>query len=94
MDEYEDIVLLDDFSYALVGCVYEPDGTPIPCYQAIKVWEQLSSEGYSEEEADDFIEQYTAGIKVVWIHPLELRPEFTPDNRPHLTVVPKKEDMH
>jgi hypothetical protein len=87
MDDYEEIDLLDDFSYALVGCVYEPDGTPIPCYQAAKVWEQLSSEGYTEEEADDFIEQYTANVRVVWIHPLELRPEFSPDSRPHLRLV-------
>jgi hypothetical protein len=88
MDEYEEIVLLDEFNDALVGCVYDPAGTPIPCYSAKIAWSILSAEGYTEEEADDYVEKLTDGITVVWIHPLELQPEFEPDNRrPHLRLV-------
>ena len=87
MDEYEDIILLDEFNDALLGCVYNADGTPLPCYSAKIAWRILSAEGFTEEEADDYIEKLTEGITVVWIHPLELRPEFEPDKRPHLRLV-------
>ena len=87
MDEYEEIVLLDEFKDALVGCVYDPDGVPLPCYQTEVVWRLLAAEGFTEEQADDYIEQLTEGLRVVWIHPLELRPEFTPDKKPHLRLV-------
>jgi hypothetical protein len=87
MDEYEDIVLLEEFADALVGCVYDPEGTPIPCYVAEKVWEKLAGEGFSGEEADDYIDQLTDGLRVVWIHPLDLRPDFEPDKKPHLRLV-------
>lgn len=87
MDEYEDVILLDEFRDALLGCVYQPDGTPIPCYSAKITWSILSAEGFTEEEADDYIAQLTDGVSVVWIHPLELRPDFEPDSRPHLRLV-------
>lgn len=87
MDEYEEVTLLDEFSDALVGCVFDPEGNPIPCYQTEAVWKILSEDGMSEEEADQYLEALTFGMKVVWIHPLELRPDFEPDNKPHLRLV-------
>lgn len=88
MDDYEDIVLLEEFSDALVGCVYDSEGNPVPCYVAEKVWERLAAEGFNGEEADDYIDHLTEGMRVVWIHPLELRPDFEPDNnKPHLRLV-------
>ena len=33
MDDYEEIELLEGFEFALLGAVYEQDGTPVPCYQ-------------------------------------------------------------
>ena len=87
MDDYEDVVLLNEFSDALAGCVYDPEGNPIPCYIADKVMEILAGEGFSLEDADEYIEQITEGIRLIWIHPLELRPEFTPDKKPHLRIV-------
>jgi hypothetical protein len=51
-------------------------------------------EGYTEEQAVDYINEVTEGAKILWVHPLELEPEFTEDRRPLLTIVPKKEDMH
>lgn len=87
-EEYEDIELLsDDFHYALLGAVFEEDGTPVPCYSSGMIVEQLVKEGYNEEEAVDFINAETEGAKILWIHPLELQPAFTPDDKPHLRLV-------
>ena len=93
--EYEDIELLgDEFHHALVGAVFENDGTPVPCYSSGMVVEQLMREGLTEDQAVDYVNEVTDGAKILWIHPLELEPEFTEDRRPLLTIVPKKEDMH
>ena len=93
--EYEDIELLgDEFHHALVGAVFENDGTPVPCYSSGMVVEQLMREGMTEDQAVEYVNEVTDGAKILWIHPLELEPEFTEDRRPLLTIVPKKEDMH
>ena len=94
-DEYEEIEMLgEEFHDALLGAVFEEDGTPVPCYSSGAVVESLMNEGYTEEMAVDYINEVTADAKILWIHPLELEPEFTEDPRPLLTIVPKKEDMH
>ena len=86
--EYEDIELLgDEFHHALVGAVFENDGTPVPCYSSGMVVDQLMKEGLTEEQAVDYVNEVTEGTKILWIHPLELQPEFTPDNKPHLRLV-------
>ena len=90
MDEdFEEIELLgDEFHHALLGAVFENDGTPVPCYSSAAIVEQLmDDEGYTEEMAVDYINEVTEGAKILWIHPLELQPEFTPDNKPHLRLV-------
>lgn len=87
MDDYEEVVLLDEFSDALVGCVFDPEGTPIPCYVSERVMQILAEEGLSEDQAEEYIDQLTEGLRIVWIHPLELRPEFEPDRKPHLRLV-------
>jgi hypothetical protein len=51
------------------------------------VVDQLLTEGYTEEQAVDYINDVTEGAKILWVHPLELQPEFTPDGRPHLRLV-------
>ena len=88
-DEFEEIELLgDEFHHALLGAVFEQDGTPVPCYSSAAIVEQLmDDEGYTEDMAVDYINEVTADSKILWIHPLELEPEFTPDNRPHLRLV-------
>ena len=87
-EEYEEIELLsDDFHYALLGAVFENDGTPVPCYSSGAIVESLISEGYTEEQAVDYINEVTEGAKILWVHPLEIQPEFTPDGRPHLRLV-------
>ena len=90
MDEdFEEIELLgDEFHHALLGAVFENDGTPVPCYSSAAIVEQLmDDEGFTEEMAVDYINEVTEGAKILWIHPLELQPEFTPDNKPHLRLV-------
>jgi hypothetical protein len=88
-DDFEEIELLgDEFHHALLGAVFEDDGTPVPCYSSAAIVDQLmEGEGYTEEMAVDYINEVTEGAKILWIHPLELQPEFTPDNRPHLRLV-------
>jgi hypothetical protein len=89
MDEdYEEIELLgDEYHHALLGAVYEQDGTPVPCYSSGAIVEELMNQGMSEEQAVDWINVETEGAKILWIHPLEIQPDFTPDNRPHLRLV-------
>ena len=88
-EEFEEIELLsDEFHHALLGAVFEQDGTPVPCYSSAAIVEQLmDDEGYTEDMAVDYINEVTADSKILWIHPLELEPEFTPDSRPHLRLV-------
>ena len=86
--EYEDFEWLgDEFHHALVGAVFENDGTPVPCYSSGMVVEQLMREGLTEDQAVEYVNEVTEGAKILWIHPLELQPEFSPDNRPHLRLV-------
>ena len=88
MSDYEEIILLDEMNEALLGCVYGEEGNPIPCYSSERVYQKLEAEGFTIDEADDFIEQLTEGMSIVWIHPLELRPDFEGDDkRPHLRLV-------
>jgi hypothetical protein len=89
MDEdYEEIELLgDEYHHALLGAVYEQDGTPVPCYSSGMIMDELMNQGMSEEQAVDWINLETEGAKILWVHPLEIQPDFTPDNRPHLRLV-------
>ena len=87
-EEYEEIELLgDEFHHALLGAVFENDGTPVPCYSSGMIVESLMNEGYTEDMAVDYINEVTDGAKILWIHPLEIQPEFEPDGRPHLRLV-------
>ena len=89
MDEdFEEIELLgDEYHHALLGAVYEQDGTPVPCYSSGMIVDELMRQGMTEEQAVDLINVETEGAKILWIHPLELQPEFSPDNKPHLRLV-------
>jgi hypothetical protein len=88
MSDYEEIILLDEMNEALLGCTYGAEGNPIPCYSADIVWQKLEADGFTSDEAEDFIEQLTEGMPIVWIHPLELRPDFEGDDKhPYLRLV-------
>jgi hypothetical protein len=86
--EVEMIELLDDqFTDALLGAVYDEEGTPVPCYSSAMVMDKLLMDGHDEASALEAVEAATDGMKMLWIHPLELEPEFTPDTKPHLRLV-------
>ena len=86
--EVEVIELLDDqFTEALLGCVYDEDGTPVPCYSSAMVMDRLLMDGHDEASALEAVEAATEGMKMLWIHELQLEPEFTPDTKPHLRLV-------
>ncbi len=87
-DDTEVIELLDDqFTDALLGAVYDDEGTPVPCYSSAMVMDKLLMDGHDEASALEAVEAATEGMKMLWIHPLELEPEFTPDTKPHLRLV-------
>ena len=87
-DDTEVIELLDDqFQDALLGAVYDDEGTPVPCYSSAMVMDKLLFDGHDEASALEAVEAATEGMKMLWIHPLELEPEFTPDTKPHLRLV-------
>ena len=87
-EDTEVIELLDDqFTDALLGAVYDDEGTPVPCYSSAMVMDKMLLDGHDEESALEAVEAATEGMKMLWIHPLELEPEFTPDTKPHLRLV-------
>ena len=93
--EVEMIELLgDEFHHALRGAVFEDDGTPVPCYSSAAVMDHLLLEGHDEDSALAAIEEATEGMKMLWIHPLELDVSFESDSKPHLTLGPSKKDLH
>ena len=40
-DEFE-IQLIDGFNDAILGCIYEDDGTPLPCYSSKVVDKEIA----------------------------------------------------
>jgi hypothetical protein len=48
---------------------------------------RLAEEGYGEDEALDYVEEITTGMKLIWIHPIEFEPSFTPTKGGHLRLV-------
>ena len=92
--EVEMIELLgDEYSDALLGAVFEDDGTPVPCYSSAAVMDRLLLEGHDEDSALEAVEEATVGMRMIWIHPLEIDVTFEADTRPRLSLVPKK-DLH
>ena len=86
--EVEVIELLDDqFTDALLGAVYDDEGTPVPCYSSAMVMDKMLMDGHDEASALEAVEEATEGMKMLWIHPLELEVEFEPDPKPHLRLV-------
>jgi len=93
--EVEMIELLgDEYADALLGAVFEDDGTPVPCYSSSAVMNHLLLSGHDEDSALAAVEEATEGMKMLWIHDLELEVEFVADDKPHLTLVPSKKDLH
>ena len=80
-------LLSDEFTEALLGAVYDDEGTPVPCYSSAMVMDKMLMDGHDEESALEAVEEATLGMKMIWVHPLELEVEFDPDPKPHLRLV-------
>jgi hypothetical protein len=80
MDDYTEVELLEEFEDQLLGCVFDPEGNPIPCYDSAKVLDMLVDAGMSEDQAMDYVESATEHLRIVWVHPLEIKqePGWTP----------------
>ena len=86
-DEYMEVELLEDYIDALLGAVYDDDGNPVPVYSSQMVLDRLMADGLTEAQACEFIEFETDGMRLLWVHPLEIDPSFTPDRKPNLRLV-------
>ncbi len=86
-DDYMEVELLEDYIDALLGAVYDDDGNPVPAYSSQMVLDKLLAEGMTEDQAVEYIEFETEGMRILWIHALEIDPTFTPDRKPHLRLV-------
>jgi hypothetical protein len=93
-DDTEVIEMIEDWDYALLGGRSEGD-LMIPCYSSEAIIKRLATEGYSVEETYEYINETCTGMVIDFIHPIEFEVVFEPEEKPrHLTLVPKKEDMH
>ncbi len=74
MSDHDDftIQLIDGFNEALLGCIYEDDGTPLPCYSSETVLSKLKGRGMTETEAISELPKISEGVRLLWIHPLNL----------------------
>lgn len=87
-DDYMEVELLEDYIDALLGAVYDDDGNPVPVYSSQIVLDKLLADGLSEDQAVEYIEFETEGMRLLWVHPLEIDPTFTPERRkPNLRLV-------
>jgi hypothetical protein len=74
-DEFDaefEIQLIDGFEDCLLGCIYQEDDTPVPCYSSAMVIAKLQSRGMTEDEAVAELNTLTAGVTMLWVHPLEI----------------------
>ena len=85
--ETEEIVLLEEYGDCLLGCVYSDDGTPVPVYSSEGVINKLMDGGMSEPEAVEYVNFETDGMRLMWVHPIELDVSFDPSPTPHLRLV-------
>ena len=85
--ETEEIVLLEEYGDCLLGCVYDEEGAPVPVYSSEGVVNKLMDGGMSEPEAVEYVNFETDGMRLMWVHPIELDVQFEPDPKPHLRLV-------
>jgi len=56
----------------LLGCIYEEDGTPVPCYSSASVISKLKARGMTEDQPVGGLNALTDGVTMLWVHPLEI----------------------
>ena len=96
MDDNElfEIDLVEEFAFAANKFIYTEKG-PVVCYDCDAVLSYLiTQEGMTHDAAIDYMDETMDGVRFIWIHDIDLDVEMIPDDKPHLSIVPKKEDMH
>ena len=81
--EYEDIELLAMVSPRPSWCGVRERRDAGPLLLQRDGRRAVNARGPDEDQAVEYVNEVTEGAKILWIHPLELQPEFSPDNRPH-----------
>jgi hypothetical protein len=83
-------MLEDAFTEAVLGIVYTEEGDPLVVYDGPLLVGMHIAFGYSEQEAYEEVDNLRdTPIKVMWPATLQAAPQ-----KPHLSIVPKKEDLH
>jgi hypothetical protein len=96
MDDNElfEIDLIPEFAFAATHFLYS-EGGQVVCYDCDAVLAYLIDEhGMAHDAAIDYMDETMEGVRFIWIHAIDLDVELIPDDKPHLSIVPKKEDMH
>jgi hypothetical protein len=83
-------MLEDAFTEAVLGIVYTEEGDPLVVYDGPLLVGMHIAFGYDEQEAYEEVDNLRdTPIKVMWPATLQAAPQ-----KPHLSIVPKKEDLH
>jgi hypothetical protein len=83
-------MLEDAFMEAVRGIIYTEDGDPQVVYEGNLLVGLHIAFGYDEQEAYEEVDNLRdTPIKVMWPATLQAAPQ-----KPHLSIVPKKEDLH
>ena len=90
-DDDTTIDMLDDsFTEAVRGIIYDEDGQPLVVYDGPLLTGIYMAFGHSEREAYEEVDSLRgSAIQVIWPATIQVAPA-----KPHLTLVPKKEDLH
>jgi len=88
MDDKEifEVDLVEEFAFAAKKFLYA-EGGPVVCYDCDAVLAYLEEQGYSENEAVDYMDEQMEGSRFVWLHDLDLDVKLEPDPKPHLRIV-------
>ena len=83
-------MLDDSFSEAIAGVEYDEEGNPLIKYDGPTLIQLHMAFGFGEKEAYEEIDSWRGSdIGVIWPVNIVVRPE-----RPHLTLVKNKKDLH
>ena len=90
-DEETTIEMLEDaFTEAVRGIIYDEEGQPMVVYDGPLLVGMHIAFGFDEQEAYDEVDNLRdTPIRVMWPATIQAAPQ-----KPQLSLVPKKEDMH
>jgi hypothetical protein len=71
-DDYVEIDMLTEFDDCLLGAVYDTDDVPVPVYDSVHAKETLVERGMSEDEAIDYLNRLSDGMRILWVNDIEI----------------------